>query len=160
MLGKLLAVCRSNAPTFDITDVYTESYTAMLVPRPPLTESLLIRVSFAGSDTVACALRSTIYHLCRNPTVYTKVLAEIDTFHKDGQLSDYITYAEALKMDYTVATIKEAMRVHPSAALTYPRYVPRGGAIISGYFFPEGVGLFLHQKRLFSLFFVTVQGRC
>jgi cytochrome P450 len=113
---------------------------------------LLIRASFAGSDTVACALRSTIYHLCRNPTIYARVLAEIDTFHKAGQLSDYITYAEALKLDYTVATIKEAMRVHPSAALTYPRYVPKGGTIISGYSFPEGVGLLSPEISLSHLF--------
>jgi cytochrome P450 len=112
----------------------------------------LIQASFVGSDTVACALRSTIYHLCRNPTIYARVLEEIDTFHKAGQLSDYITYAEALKLDYTVATIKEAMRVHPSAALTYPRYVPKGGAIISGYSFPEGVGLLSPEISLSHLF--------
>jgi hypothetical protein len=31
------------------------------------------------------------------------------------------------------------MRVHPSAALTYPRHVPKGGSTISGHFFLEGV---------------------
>jgi hypothetical protein len=69
----------------------------------------LIQASFAGSDTVACTLQSTIYHLCYNPIIYTRVLAEINTFYKASQLSDYITYTKALKLDYTVAIIKEAI---------------------------------------------------
>lgn len=32
MLEKLLKISKENAPVFDITDVYTESYTAMCVP--------------------------------------------------------------------------------------------------------------------------------
>lgn len=141
MLQKLLAVYREKSPDFDITDVYTESYTAMFVY--PISNPLPFAnmPSFAGSDTVACAMRSAIYHLCRNPRAYEKLLTEIDTIDKEGQLSEYITYEQARKMPYTMATIKEAMRVHPSAALTYPRHVPKGGALISGYFFPEGVSL-------------------
>ncbi|KAH6683345.1 cytochrome P450 oxidoreductase [Halenospora varia] len=122
MLEKLLGVMKEKSPDFDITDVYTESYTAI----------------FAGSDTTAIALRSAIYHLCKNPKIYAKLQAEIDSFQKEGKLSEHITYAEAMKMPYTCATVKEAMRVHPSIALTFPRHVPRGGAMISGKYFPEG----------------------
>jgi cytochrome P450 len=91
-------------------------------------------------------MRSAIYYLCRNPGVYAKLLEEIDSFHQAGDLSEYITYAEAMRMPYTIGTIKEAMRVCPSAALTYPRHVPKGGATISGHFFTEGVNSssFLH----------------
>lgn len=84
-------------------------------------------------------MRSTIYHLCRSPRIYNKLLAELDAFHAAGKLSPFITYAEAIKLPYTMATIKEAMRVYPSIPMTFPRHVPKGGAVISGKFFPEGV---------------------
>ncbi|KAL3417395.1 hypothetical protein PVAG01_11395 [Phlyctema vagabunda] len=122
MLDKLLTVVKDKEPDFDMSDVYTESYTAI----------------FAGSDTTAIVLRSIIYHLCRNPDMYSKLEAEIDQFQAAGQLSSFVTYAEAIKMPYLMATIKEAMRVHPPIALTFPRHVPKGGAVISGKYFLEG----------------------
>ena len=84
-------------------------------------------------------MRSVIYHVCRNPAVYRKLLAEIDLHHAAGNFSEYIRYREARKLEYTIAKIKEAMRVHPSAALTFPRHVPKGGVVLGGHFIPEGV---------------------
>jgi cytochrome P450 len=42
-------------------------------------------------------------------------------------------------MPYLQAVIKEALRLHPAAALPLERVVPEGGATITGSFFPEGV---------------------
>ncbi|KAI5785117.1 cytochrome P450 [Pyronema domesticum] len=122
MLSKLIQVAEAKAPEFDITDVYTESYTAI----------------FAGSDTTAIVLRTAVYHLCRNPDAMAKLQAEIDEAQKDGRLSPVITYAEAIKLPYLMAVVKESMRVHPSISLTFPRHVPKGGREICGHFFPEG----------------------
>lgn len=122
MLAKLLKVADEKAPDFDITDVYTESYTAI----------------FAGGDTTAIAMRTALYHLSKNPSAKSKLQAEIDAAQAEGRLSANITYAEALKLPYLVAVIKESMRVHPSIALTFPRHVPTGGREICGHFFTEG----------------------
>ena len=74
----------------------------------------------------------------RNPTAYEKLTAEIDNAVADGKLSIPVVYAEAIKLPYLKACIHEGMRLHPSVGLTMPRFVPVGGAIISGYHFPEG----------------------
>ena len=41
-------------------------------------------------------------------------------------------------MPYLQATIKEAMRVHPSVGMMMERHVPKGGVMICGKFIPEG----------------------
>jgi cytochrome P450 len=122
MLSKLLKVAEEKSPDFDITDVYTEAYTAI----------------FAGSETTATAMRSCVYHLCRNPEAKAKLVGEIDEAQRDGKLSEMVTYGEAIKLPYLSAVIKEAMRVQPSIVLTFPRHVPVGGATICGRYFPEG----------------------
>ncbi|KAH6975709.1 cytochrome P450 oxidoreductase [Ilyonectria destructans] len=93
----------------------------------------------AGSDTTAIALRAIIDNLARNPPCYRKLQTEIDEFDRVGQLSDPVSYAEAQKMTYLQAVIKEAMRLHPSVGMIMERYVPRGGAVIAGKRIPAGV---------------------
>ncbi|GME65169.1 Pisatin demethylase [Neofusicoccum parvum] len=122
MLEKLLDVARTKAPAFDMSDVYTESYTAI----------------FAGSDTTAVAIRSALYHLCKDPRVYARLEEEIDRFDVEGRLGHVVTYAEASRMPYLSAVCKEAMRVFPSIALSFPRHVPDGGREICGYYIPAG----------------------
>ena len=94
--------------------------------------------SFAGADTTAIAINSILYHLMRNPAAYKKLTAEIDAAVADGRLFMPVPYAEAVKLPYLKACINEGMRLHPSVGLTMPRLVPPGGAIISGFNFPEG----------------------
>ena len=74
----------------------------------------------------------------RNPATYKKLNAEIDTAVADGMLSILVAYAEAVKLPYLKACINEGMRLHPSVGLTMPRFVPAGGATISGFYFPKG----------------------
>ncbi|KAL9003650.1 MAG: hypothetical protein Q9188_003494 [Gyalolechia gomerana] len=93
---------------------------------------------FAGADTTAIAINSVLYHLMRNPVVYKKLTAEIDTAVENGTLSMPVAYAEATKLPYLRACINESMRLHPSVGLTMPRTVPAGGATISGFHFVSG----------------------
>jgi cytochrome P450 len=83
-------------------------------------------------------MRTVLYHLCRTPHAKEKLQAEIDSAQREGRLSPIITYAEAIKLPYLMAVIKESMRVHPSIALTFPRHVPAGGRTLCGHFFAEG----------------------
>lgn len=69
----------------------------------------------------------------RNPIVYKKLTAEIDTAVENGTLSMPVAYAEAIKLPYLRACINESMRLHPSVGLTMPRTVPASGATISGF---------------------------
>jgi cytochrome P450 len=70
---------------------------------------------------------------------YEKLTLEIDAATASGQLTcPLIRYNEATKLPYLDACCKEAMRHHPSIALTLPRNVPAGGCEIAGGYFPAG----------------------
>lgn len=81
-----------------------------------------------------------MYFLYSNPKKLAKLEAEIDESHKEGKLSDPVTYSESLKLAYLQAVLKEAMRLHPSTGFTMARTVPQGGTVLLGYRLPEGVG--------------------
>jgi len=93
----------------------------------------------AGSDTTGISLRAIFYYIITNPGVYSKLMDEINTFVKDGKVSDPITFAESLKMRYFCACVKEALRMHSAVGYILPRYVPEGGRLISGRYFPARV---------------------
>lgn len=64
---------------------------------------------------------------------------EIDTALAAGLLSSPIRYLETMQhLPYTCAAIKEAMRMHPSVALSMPRYAPKEGIVLAGNFIPGG----------------------
>lgn len=91
--------------------------------------------TYAGSDTTAISLRALLYHLLKNPASLAKLRAEIDNFKG---LSNPISWAEAKKMPYLDACVKEALRIHPAPAMLLERVVPKGGRDICGRFFEEG----------------------
>ena len=86
------------------------------LPKEEIISHTIVNV-FAGSDTTAIALRAMIYYLCKNPRCYSKLVAEIDDSDRKGELSKFITYAEAVRMPYLQSVMKEAMRIHPSVGM-------------------------------------------
>lgn len=64
---------------------------------------------------------------------------EINTFAREGKISDPVTFAESMKMPYFCACVKEALRMHSAVGYVLPRHVPSGGRTIAGRFFPAGV---------------------
>ncbi|OAL30862.1 hypothetical protein AYO20_08555 [Fonsecaea nubica] len=125
---------------FSMREVEQEAYIALL----------------AGSDTTAIAIRSIFYHIVKDPKVYQRLRAEIDQANAEGELSFPVKHAQALKLPYLCACIKEGMRMHPSVGLTLPRLMPAGGLQICGKYVPEGyrVGVnaaVIHfDKRIFG----------
>lgn len=93
---------------------------------------------FAGSDTTAASLRAIFYYLCRTPLAYAKLQAEIDEANNRGALSDHVTFAEAQKLSYFQAVIKEALRMHPAVGLLLERVVPASGAQLGIFHLPAG----------------------
>jgi hypothetical protein len=60
---------------------------------------------------------------------------------REGGDSDPVTFAQAQKMPYLQAVLKEALRMHPATGLPLGRVVPEGGALIAGKMFPAGVSI-------------------
>jgi cytochrome P450 len=75
----------------------------------------------------------------KNPVSLARAQAEIDAAVIDGALSSPIKYSETTtKLPYVCASIKEAMRMHPSVGLSMQRHAPKGGIELAGKFTPEG----------------------
>jgi cytochrome P450 len=112
-------------------------------------ESETLMQILAGSDTTASAIRATILHLISNPHVLNALLAEISS----AKISSPITDAEARKLPYLQAVIKEGLRIFPPVTGLMFKDVPSGGDTVAGYFVPENMkigycafGLFLDKK--------------
>lgn len=98
------------------------------------TESLII----AGSDTTSISTAAAIFYLARNPHVQERLAAEIrGAFATVGD----IRAGSRLQNDckYLQAFIKEVLRMSPPGPAEMPREVLRGGAVVDGHYFPEGI---------------------
>ncbi|RXG49750.1 hypothetical protein VDGE_00407 [Verticillium dahliae] len=77
----------------------------------------------AGSDTTATAMRMTMVYLMTTPTAYNALTKED---------------AEARRLPYLQATIREGLRVFPPVTGLMSVAVPRGGDVMHGMSIPEG----------------------
>jgi cytochrome P450 len=79
------------------------------------------------------------YYLCKSPESYKHLQDEIDRMDRAGELSPIVTFAEATRMPYLQACMKEAMRLHPAVGQLLERVVPAEGfEITPGVFLPPG----------------------
>ena len=103
----------------------------------------------AGSDTTAILLRTVFYNLLKYPESMRSLREELNA---RPDLSELVTWKEAITLPYLDACIKEAGRMHPPFALPYERVVPPEGATICSKRLPGGtvVGIsawVLHRDR-------------
>ena len=107
-----------------------------------LVQTMAVSMAFAGSETTAISLSAVFYFLLRNRACLEKLRAEIDDAAREGVFSDceggIVTFAEAQRLPYLDACIKEAFRLHPAAGLPLERIVPPAGAEIAGHFVKGG----------------------
>lgn len=90
----------------------------------------------AGTETSATTLTGTLYHLARNPDVLIPLQEEIrNLFDSEEDMS----FKAVSEMPNLRAVIDESMRMYPSVAVTNPRRVPPGGALVAGKWLPEDV---------------------
>ena len=99
----------------------------------------------AGSDTTAAAIRIILLYLMKHPRVYAKLQAEIDEAVQGGKAlasPGIISDAQARRLPYLGAVVREGMRMHPPVANLFSKVAPDEGdvAVINGkeYFIPGG----------------------
>lgn len=110
----------------------------------------------AGSDTTAAAIRGTLLHIITNPRVYRKLQREIDDTVARGDAPasilntsttdvGLITAAQAAKLPYLQAVIRESTRVLTPVSNIFARDVPKDGdtVVVNGenVFIPGGDGV-------------------
>jgi len=99
----------------------------------------------AGADTTAGAIRATLLFLMSNPRAYRKLQAEIDEAVQEGvapAAPGIISDAEARRLPYLTAVVREGMRIHPPAVNLFSRIAPPEGDAVTvegeEYFIPGG----------------------
>ena len=90
----------------------------------------------AGSDTTATIVRTGFLSILTHPHIYRKLQAE--AVSTDVPLETIISHAQALRLPYLQACIKEALRHHPAAAGLLPRVVGPQGDTHDGVYLPPG----------------------
>ncbi|KAK8066112.1 hypothetical protein PG997_012859 [Apiospora hydei] len=111
-----------------------------------LSETTLQMV--AGADTTASSIATTLLYLMTHPRVYEKLQCEIDDASNRVSSTDdgrVISDADARKLPYLQAVIKESMRIHAPVTNASPKRVPDGGdtVVIDGrsIFIPGGTNI-------------------
>ncbi|KAM0331502.1 hypothetical protein ACHAQA_003179 [Verticillium albo-atrum] len=109
-----------------------------LSQREAQSESLVQII--AGSDTTATALRTIATNVIAHAHVYHRLQAEIDAAAAKGSISSPITDAEARKLPYLQACIKEGFRTWPPITGIMPR-ISKEDAVICGVHIPAGTNI-------------------
>ncbi|KAL8827067.1 MAG: hypothetical protein Q9170_007163 [Blastenia crenularia] len=100
----------------------------------------------AGSETSATTSASSTYYFLTNPAMYERLREEVLGAFKS---MDEITVSAAARLPYLRAVITEALRLHPSVAISLPRLVDRPGVVISGHEVPVGTMVGVPPKTMF-----------
>ncbi|RAL02329.1 cytochrome P450 [Aspergillus ibericus CBS 121593] len=93
---------------------------------------------FAGADTTSISLHAIFYQLLKNPSVYRRLMDELDAKKSRGELSDVVTFEQAESCAYLQAVMYEAIRLYSATGDLLNRDVPAGGMKIGEYYVPEG----------------------
>ncbi|KAK0751851.1 benzoate 4-monooxygenase cytochrome P450 [Schizothecium vesticola] len=105
--------------------------------RMPLHEvnSAAFNAIAAGNETVSTALQAFVYFMIRHPDAWARCRAEVDAA---GLSSGVVNFADAQRLPFLQACIKEALRIFGPASMGLPRVVSKGGLEIAGKTLPEG----------------------
>lgn len=98
-------------------------------------------IALAGSDTAAISLSAIFYHLLHNPECLNRLKAEIADGIQSGLINgdaEVLSWADAQKLPYLDACVKETFRAHPAISLNLERVTPPRGFEICGEFIPGG----------------------
>ncbi|EKG17123.1 Cytochrome P450 [Macrophomina phaseolina MS6] len=101
-----------------------------------------VSMIFAGSETTGISLSAAFYYLLKHPSVYRRLMEELDEAVRNGTIVDRengaVTWQEAQKLPYLDAVVQETFRMHPAAGLMLERVTPPQGITVCGQFIPGG----------------------
>lgn len=98
----------------------------------------------AGTDSVAVAIRMALLYILNNPRVYAKLMAELDGA-APHVTRPIIRDAEARRLPYLQAVIRESLRIFPTVTPLMFKSVPAGGDLACGYQLPAGTEVGVDQ---------------
>lgn len=129
-----------SSPTTTFTDIWLRQKDKMS------HEDILLGVAAnigGAADTIDATLSVLIYLLARHPEVLARLREELDEIVSKDRLGDdgLISFESSRDAPYLQAVIKETMRLFPAVSVQLPRYVPKGGDVLAGYYFREGLSV-------------------
>lgn len=96
-----VADSQAGTPKLSFDEVLALTTTNMQAPFQVIEARFCLHwPSIAGSDTTAITLCAILYYLCKNPSAYRKLQAEVLDGEAGGRISNPITYTEAVKPVY------------------------------------------------------------
>ncbi|KAK2617023.1 hypothetical protein QQS21_000114 [Conoideocrella luteorostrata] len=101
----------------------------------------------AGSDTTATALRTIVVNVVTNRRIFTHLQREIDDGIAGGLISSPIAEAEARKLPFLQACIKEGFRIWPPITGIMPR-ISATDATLCGVHIPSGTNVAWSAKAV------------
>lgn len=96
----------------------------------------------AGHETMCSAMTSIMAMIGSHPDVQEKIVDELVKLEyppNEDQQTRHIDFDTAASLTYTLATIKEAQRLHPVIGMSLSRKVPNTGLSIHGVYIPPKI---------------------
>ncbi|KAF2753912.1 putative P450 monooxygenase [Pseudovirgaria hyperparasitica] len=91
----------------------------------------------AGSDSTATVIRMAIFLIASNPSVYNKVLEELDVAEAAGKLTrPVIRDSESRLLPYFQACVRETLRCYPPVTGQLAKQSPANGDHFNGMYIP------------------------
>ncbi|KAH9029477.1 high nitrogen upregulated cytochrome P450 monooxygenase 2 [Lactarius pseudohatsudake] len=102
----------------------------------------------AGSDTTSSVLTAALYYLLRNPVVYERLQAEVDSAFPSGE--EPLDVAKLSQMEWLNGCINEALRLQPPVPCGSQRTVDKGKGtkVLGSLTIPEETQLSLHTYSI------------
>lgn len=96
----------------------------------------------AGSDTTAHSLTYLTWAVCRDKSIKTRLVKELEA------LPDRYQDEDLKALPYLNQVIRETLRVYAAAPALLPREIPLGGCEVDGYWMPGGTEV---QTQAYSM---------
>ncbi|RFU79370.1 cytochrome p450 [Trichoderma arundinaceum] len=100
----------------------------------------------AGSETTATALSAATYYLGLNPEPLRKLCDEVRSAFTTEEEIDLISVG---RLNYMLAVLNEAMRLHAPVPAPTPRTINEHGDTLGGYFVPPGTDIDIWYWTMF-----------